>query len=249
MADDPRPTYSDKKYKTYEDFRKDVKAWRIRNGYLKENKNTGGSKNKKQNIRGTGAKNTGGYKRDPNNPQVGDTKKTRKTRKKGGWTGGETLYWNGSKWVKKGDSSLVPNRAVPGDNKADPGGYKRAVKTNKSLKINSKKEEVKNNSNNNKNVSKENNKEDNKNNEKEVKTEKSQYPVVTQEQLDKKVAEMNKEKKTEDKGKKESRWIRNPKTRTLVRRTSQKGKQLLKIQARKDALIKKRFGDKKKTKK
>ena len=65
----------------------------------------------------------------------------------------------------------------------------------------------------------------------------------------KKVAEMNKEKKTEDKGKKESRWIRNPKTRTLVRRTSQKGKQLLKIQARKDALIKKRFGDKKKTKK
>ena len=48
--------------------------------------------------------------------------------------------------------------------------------------------------------------------------------------------------------KKESRFIRNPKTKTLVRRTSQKGKQLLKIQARKDALIKKRFGDKKKKK-
>jgi len=242
MADDPRPTYSDKKYKTYEDFRKDVKAWRIRNGYLKENKNK--VVDNKQNKRGEGAKNKGGYKRDPNNPQVGDTKKTPRKRKKGGWTGGETLYWNGKSWVKKGDSSLVPNRAVPGDNNADPGGYKRAVKINESLKINPKKEEVKN-----KNVSnKEVNKEVDKNNEKKVKEKKSNYPVVTQEQLDKKIAEMNKEK-TKDKGKKESRWIKNPKTKTLVSRTSQKGKQLLKIQARRDALIKKRFGDKKKTKK
>lgn len=55
-----------------------------------------------------------------------------------------------------------------------------------------------------------------------------------------------KTEKTENKKKKESKYIRNPKTKTLVRRTSQKGKQLLKIKARRDALIKKRFGKKKK---
>ena len=77
----------------------------------------------------------------------------------------------------------------------------------------------------------------------------TKYKQLTQEELDKKIAETKNEKKSEGSGKKESRWIRNPKTKTLVRRTSQKGKQLLKIQARKDALIKKRFGDKKKKKK
>ena len=96
---------------------------------------------------------------------------------------------------------------------------------------------------------KKDNQEDNQKDNQEVKKKKSKYPEVTQEQLDKKIAEMNKEKKSGGSGKKESRWIRNPKTKTLVRRTSQKGKQLLKIQARKDALIKKRFGDKKKKKK
>ena len=130
MADDPRPTYSDKKYKTYEDFRKDVKAWRIRNGFLKENEKKSGNKK----VRGSGAKNKGGYKPDLKNPKAGDTKKTRRRRVAGGWTGGETLVWNGSKWVKRGDKSLVPMRAVPGDEKRPE--YAIAKSVNESLKIN-----------------------------------------------------------------------------------------------------------------
>ena len=57
------------------------------------------------------------------------------------------------------------------------------------------------------------------------------------------------EGKAEGKKKKESKWIRNPKTKNLVRKTSQKGKQLLKIKSRIDARNKKLFGDKKKKKK
>ena len=102
--------------------------------------------------------------------------------------------------------------------------YEKAVKESKS----------KNNNNEKKVVKTENN---------EVKTNEKKYKQVTQEELDAKVKEIKNKK---DKPKKESRYIRNPKTKTLVRRTSHKGKQLLKIQARKDALIKKRFGDKKK---
>ena len=74
---------------------------------------------------------------------------------------------------------------------------------------------------------------------------KKKYKQVTQKELDAKLAEQGKKEKP----KKESRYIRNPKTKTLVRRTSHKGKQLLKIQARIDARNKRMFGDKKKKKK
>ena len=74
---------------------------------------------------------------------------------------------------------------------------------------------------------------------------KKKYKQVTQKELDAKLSEQGKKEKP----KKESRYIRNPKTKTLVRRTSHKGKQLLKIQARIDARNKRMFGDKKKKKK
>lgn len=76
----------------------------------------------------------------------------------------------------------------------------------------------------------------------------TKYRQITQEELEK-IAEGKKEKKSEGSGKKESKFIRNPKTKTLVRRTSQKGKQLLKIKSRIDSRNKKLFGDKKKKKK
>ena len=76
------------------------------------------------------------------------------------------------------------------------------------------------------------------------KTNEKKYKQVTQKELDAKIEEI-KNKKVK---KKESKYIRNPKTKTLVRRTSHKGKQLLKIQARIDARNKRLFGDKKKKK-
>ena len=208
----------------------------------------GGAKNKKQKTRGSGAKNKG-YKPDPNNPQVGDTKKTKRRRVAGGWTGGETLYWNGSKWVKKGDSSLVPNRAVPGDEKRPE--YKLAKSANESLKIDTVKKKV----NNNENVS---NKENNKkvDNKKVDNKENNKGPNLLDATNYLKGNKNNKEvnyknfespepkEKVDTKKKKERLYIRNPKTKTLVRRTSQKGKQILKLEERKRKLREKRFGKK-----
>ena len=134
---------------------------------------------------------------NPKKPKIGDRKTIPRRREKGGWTKSYQVIWNGKKWVKKGDPSLTPNRAVPGDNKADSRGYKESVKTNKSLKINSKKEDKPKNNNN---VSKENNKENNQNNKEKVKTPK--YKQVTQEELDKKLAEGKKNEKLKVKPKK-----------------------------------------------
>ena len=144
-------------------------------------------------------------------------------------------------------------------------------KDNNTLKINKEKEKekekvvVKNNKvvKENNNVVKENNKvvKENNNEKKVVKENNNEKKVVKEnnnvvkennkvvDTNEKKVVEKNdKLKIKKSSAKKESRWVRNPKTRTLVLRTSQKGKQLLKIKARQDALNKKRFGDKKKKK-
>lgn len=205
---------------------------------------------KNQASRGVGAKTNNKKKVDRNNPRPGDTKKTQRRRVGGKWIGGDTVVWNGSKWVPKGDPSLVPNRAVPGDNKADLSGYNRTVKVNESLKINKKN----NNNNSQKNVSDEKNNEKNndKDNEKKVNNNGGPNLEAANQILsgNKKEITMkdfqsdSKTDKTDNKKTKESKWIRNPKTKTLVSRTSQKGKQLLKIEERKRKLKEKRFGKK-----
>ena len=105
--------------------------------------------------------------------------------------------------------------------------YNKAVNDSKSVKTENKTEKTENN---------------------EVKTNEKKYKQVTQKELDAKINEIKNKKNKKEETKKESRYIRNPKTKTLVRRTSQKGKQLLKIQARIDARNKRMFGDKKKKK-
>ena len=81
---------------------------------------------------------------DPNNPRIGDKKTIPRRRVGKKWTKAYTVIWNGKKWVKKGDSSLVPNRAYNPDLNSKE--YKLAKETNERV---SKKN---NNNNNNKKV-------------------------------------------------------------------------------------------------
>ena len=88
---------------------------------------------------------------DPNNPRIGDKKTIPRKRVGKKWTKAYTVIWNGKKWVKKGDSSLVPSRAYNPDLNSKE--YKLAKEINErvSKKNDNKKEENNNNNNNNNN--------------------------------------------------------------------------------------------------
>ena len=77
---------------------------------------------------------------------------------------------------------------------------------------------------------------------------KKKYKQVTQEELDKKLAE-NKEGKKEEPKEKIPKYIKKKKGKGFVSTKSPRGKMLLKIQQRIDARNKRMFGDKKKKKK
>ena len=101
---------------------------------------------------------------DPKNPKVGDKKTIPRRRKKGGWTKAYTVIWNGKSWVKKGDPSLVPNRAYKPDLNSKE--YKLAKEINERVSKNTNKKEENNNNKNNNNSN--NNKNNNNNNKKVV---------------------------------------------------------------------------------
>ena len=80
---------------------------------------------------------------DPKNPRIGDKKTIPRKRVGKKWTKAYTVIWNGKKWVKKGDSSLVPNRAYNPD--LNSREYKQAKEINERVS--------KKNNNNNNNLS------------------------------------------------------------------------------------------------
>ena len=133
-------------------------------------------------------------------PKAGATKTTRT--RKGSKYIKTTLVWNGSRWVKKGDSSLVPSRA--GKNEGN-------TRENKDLKIKAQYEKDKkipkvtpNNGNGNgetpKNGGKTNKDKTIKNGDKN-KTDKPKYKQVTQKELDAKIANPEAKVKGKDKPK------------------------------------------------
>ena len=88
---------------------------------------------------------------DPKNPRVGDKKVIARKRVGSKIIPAHTVIWNGKKWVKKGDVSLVPDRVGKVDLNSKE--YKRAKEINErsSKKNNNKKENNNNNNNNNNN--------------------------------------------------------------------------------------------------
>ena len=72
-------------------------------------------------------------------PKAGAVKSTR--RRKGAKWITTTSVWNGSKWVPKGDSSLVPNRAGPKDGNTEA-NKKLKIKAKEKLKKKEKKVDV-----------------------------------------------------------------------------------------------------------
>ena len=65
---------------------------------------------------------------DPRNPKVGDKKVIPRKRIGSKITPAHTVIWNGKKWVKKGDVSLVPDRVGKVDLNSKE--YKRAKEIN-----------------------------------------------------------------------------------------------------------------------
>lgn len=117
-----------------------------RTGKIKDAKPTvTTNKNKNKNIRGQHLKykkNKETRKQDPNNPVAGDTKKTKRRRVQGGYTGGDTLVYTGTKWVPKAEyKKITPDRVGKIDKNSKE--YKHAKQINESIKINQKPKNLK----------------------------------------------------------------------------------------------------------